>query len=237
MKPYAPSRRQGLAELYAPRVKRLAQQVASRMSANVSDEDLFQEGMIGVLDAIERHQPVSDPSRDAYVLMRARGAMFDACRRMDILPRHQRDKADEVKKTHHRLTQALGRPPTAGEIAQALDLPLADYHSLRQSFLEFAAFEDLVEIDGLVDEQADPMQSVALREFMQKVAQLIPQLPRNQQLVLALHYQEEWSYSEIADSLQLTRGRISQLHTAAIQTLRSLMLEQDRPASGPKPLA
>ena len=100
-----------------------------------------------------------------------------------------------------------------------------------------AAGPQKLEIDGLVDEQADPMQSVALREFMQKVAQLIPQLPLNQQLVLALHYQEEWSYSEIADSLQLTRGRISQLHTAAIQTLRSLMLEQNRPASGPKPLA
>jgi RNA polymerase sigma factor for flagellar operon FliA len=38
---------------------------------------------------------------------------------------------------------------------------------------------------------------------------------------MALHYQQDLSFAEIAEVLQLTRGRISQLHTEAMLSLRA----------------
>jgi RNA polymerase sigma factor for flagellar operon FliA len=42
-------------------------------------------------------------------------------------------------------------------------------------------------------------------------------------LVLALHYQQELSYAEISVIMDLTRGRISQLHTQAMLNIRRLL--------------
>jgi RNA polymerase sigma factor for flagellar operon FliA len=42
-------------------------------------------------------------------------------------------------------------------------------------------------------------------------------------MVMALHYQQDLSFAEIAEVLKLTRGRISQLHTQAMLTVRALM--------------
>jgi len=40
-------------------------------------------------------------------------------------------------------------------------------------------------------------------------------------MIMALHYQEDLSYREIAQVLNLTAGRISQLHTQAIIRIRA----------------
>jgi RNA polymerase sigma factor for flagellar operon FliA len=52
---------------------------------------------------------------------------------------------------------------------------------------------------------------------------VLKQLPEKQQLVLALHYQQELSYAEISVIMDLTRGRISQLHTQAMLNIRRLL--------------
>ena len=42
---------------YVPLVRRLAFQIASRLPPNVDLDDLIQEGMMGLLDAIKRYEP------------------------------------------------------------------------------------------------------------------------------------------------------------------------------------
>jgi len=42
-------------------------------------------------------------------------------------------------------------------------------------------------------------------------------------MVMALHYQEDLSYREIAAVMSLTPGRISQLHTEAMVAIRALI--------------
>jgi RNA polymerase sigma factor for flagellar operon FliA len=55
---------------------------------------------------------------------------------------------------------------------------------------------------------------------MERLTLLLKGLPEKQQLILALHYQQELSYSEISDVVGLTRGRISQIHTQAMLAIR-----------------
>ena len=73
------------------------------------------------------------------------------------------------------------------------------------------------------DDQADPLQAVSLKEHTQRIEALLQTLPERERQVVALHYQEQLSYREIAFVMQLTPGRICQLHTQAMLRLRSGM--------------
>lgn len=77
---------------YAPLVRKLAFQIASRLPPNVDLDDLIQEGMMGLLDAVKRYEPRPGLNFEAYARFRITGAIYDSCRENDILPRNQRDK-------------------------------------------------------------------------------------------------------------------------------------------------
>jgi RNA polymerase sigma factor for flagellar operon FliA len=98
-------------------VRRIASHICSRLPANVELDDLFQEGMTGLLDAIQRYKPQPNLSFEAYASTRIRGAIYDACRRDDLLPRHQRDKLDQLEKTTRRLEQACALRARGGRCA------------------------------------------------------------------------------------------------------------------------
>ena len=206
-------------------VRRIASHICSRLPANVEMDDLFQEGMTGLLDAIQRYKPQPNLSFEAYASTRIRGAIYDACRRDDLLPRHQRDKLDQLEKTTRRLEQQLGRVPSEQEVADALEMPLEDYHGIVDSLVNVMPLDDVPEDMLPTDPYGDPMQLLASRQFMLRMVDILKRLPDKQQMVMALHYQEDLSYREIAAVMNLTPGRISQLHTQAMIAIRALMAE------------
>mgnify|MGYP006300807539 FL=1 len=63
---------------HSPLVRRIASHIGSRLPANVELDDLIQEGMTGLLDAIQRYKPQPNLSFEAYASMRIRGAIYDA---------------------------------------------------------------------------------------------------------------------------------------------------------------
>jgi len=206
---------------HAPLVRRIASQVASRLPASVEVDDLVQEGMLGLLDAAQRWQPQAGGAPfGAYARLRIRGAMYDWLRGNDLLPRHQRDRlraAHAVTALEHQ----LGRPPEDAEVAAALGISLADYRSLLEGAVSINVVDEMAELDEPVaDERSDPMESAAQRQTVQRLLPLLAQLPPKEQQVLALHYAEHLSYREIAFVMDLTVGRISQLHSQAMLRLR-----------------
>lgn len=204
-------------------VRRIASHICSRLPANVELDDLFQEGMTGLLDAIQRYKPQPNLSFEAYASTRIRGAIYDACRRDDLLPRHQRDKLDQLEKATRRLEQVLGRMPSEQEVADALAMPLEDYHGIVDSLVNVLPLDEVPEDMLPTDPYGDPMQLLASRQFMLRIVDILKRLPDKQQMVMALHYQEDLSYREIAAVMNLTPGRISQLHTEAMIAIRALM--------------
>jgi RNA polymerase sigma factor for flagellar operon FliA len=52
---------------------------------------------------------------------------------------------------------------------------------------------------------------------------VIKDLPEKERMVVALHYQEDLSFREVATVLDLTPGRISQIHTQAMLRIRSVL--------------
>lgn len=208
---------------HTPLVRRIASHIGSRLPANVELDDLFQDGMTGLIDAIRRYKPQPNLSFEAYASTRIRGAIYDACRRDDLLPRHQRDKLDRLEQTTRQLEQALGRVPSDQEVATALDMPLSAYHDIVDSLVNLMPLDDVPEDMLPTDPYGDPMQLLASRQFMMRMVDILKRLPEKQQMVMALHYQEDLSYREIAAVMGLTPGRISQLHTEAMVAIRALI--------------
>jgi RNA polymerase sigma factor for flagellar operon FliA len=65
------------------------------------------------------------------------------------------------------------------------------------------------------------MRSVAMSQFAERIALILSGLPDNEKLVMALHYQEDLSYREIAQVMNITPGRISQIHTQGMIRIRA----------------
>lgn len=206
---------------YAPLVRRLAFQIASRLPPNVDLDDLIQEGMMGLLDAIKRYEPRPGLNFEAYARIRITGAIYDSCRENDILPRNQRDKISELERAVHRLEQELGRSPTEQEVAQACDLTMEQYHESLDNAIGITAIDDVHESLLPASDDANPEQITAFKQMSKKLGELIHKLPERERLVIALHYQEDLSFREVAYVLDLTPGRISQLHSQAMLRIRA----------------
>ena len=206
---------------HLPLVKRIAYQIASRLPPNVEVDDLVQEGLTGLLDALKRYEPQPNLNFEVYARTRIRGAIYDACRRNDILPRNQCDELVNLEKKTRSLEQTLGRHPTEIEIADACEISLAEYHGVMGTMVNLMPLDDLSEDMLPADLDSDPMQAASMRQFADRIALILEGLPENERLVMALHYQEDLSYREIAQVMNLTAGRISQIHTQGMIRIRA----------------
>ena len=219
---YAAGTLESVVREHTPLVRRIAYQVGSRLPASIELDDLVQEGMLGLIDAAQRWQPqASGAPFGAYARLRVRGAIYDWLRGNDLLPRHQRDKLKAAQEAVTALEHQLGRPPEDAEVADQLGLGLTDYRALLEGAVSIAIVDEIPEAaEQATDERSDPLEQAALRQTMQRLQPLLQALPTKEQQVLALHYTEHLSYREIAFVMDLTAGRISQLHTQAMLRLR-----------------
>ncbi len=208
---------------FQPLVRKIAGQIGSRLPANVMLDDLIQEGMTGLLDALQRYKPQPNQSFEAYASMRIRGSIYDACRKEDILPRNQRDRLDELEKITQRLQQNFGRLPSEQEVAQAAGISMDDYYQVLDTLVNVLPIDDVPENLLPSDPFADPFEKVSGHQFIEQVIEILKHLPEKQRLMMALHYQEDLSYREIAAVMDLTPGRISQLHTQAMISIRAAL--------------
>lgn len=220
-----------LVQEHAPLVRRMAHQIASRMPASIELDDVIQEGMLGLLDAARNWQPQADGAPFAvYARLRIRGSIYDWLRSNDLLPRHQREKLRAAQEAITALSHKLGREPEDGEVALSLGLSLTQYHTLLEGAVSINVVEQIAESDEPVaTPDSDPFEQASVRETLQQLEPLLARLGVKEQQVLALYYTEHLSYREIAEVLDLTRGRISQIHTQAILRLRGWLTTSGSP--------
>ena len=97
---------------YAPLVKRIAYHLMAKLPASVQVDDIIQNGMIGLLDAISRYEEGLGAQFETYAVQRIRGSMLDGLRENDWLPRSLRRDMRRIEGAIHELEQTHGRPPT-----------------------------------------------------------------------------------------------------------------------------
>ncbi|HWI59935.1 MAG TPA: sigma-70 family RNA polymerase sigma factor, partial [Bacillota bacterium] len=119
-----------LIERYLPLVRSALGRLAMNLPEHVDHDDLNSAGMIGLLQALRNFDPACGSPFEAYARQRVRGAMLDELRRMDWVPRTVHEKARRIQEAIAQLEQKLGRIPTDGEVARALNLSATEYEEL-----------------------------------------------------------------------------------------------------------
>ena len=214
---------------YSPLVYRIARRVRRRVGYAVELDDLICEGTIGLLQAAERFDPSLEKDFEHLAQARIQGAMLDSLRRLDPLSQRRRREARRVRNTREKLESRLGRVAGTDEMANELGMELEDFHSLhRDIHIRLpVSTEDLN--SELQSREPDPRVRAEKRERIALIRELIETLPERQRLVLSLIYFNELSQKDVANVLQVTEARVSQLHKEALERVRKRMKSQARP--------
>jgi len=225
--------RDQLVQRFVPLVKRIAYHLMARLPASVQFEDLVQNGMLGLLDAIERFEEGFGAQFETYATQRIKGAMLDGLREDDALPRHLRREMRRIEAAMSQLEQNLGRAPQESEIAARLEIPLAEYQKTLQEARghQVLYFEDFTGDDDesflerhFTDDEANPLRLLEDMNLRQALVEAIEHLPEREKLVMALYYEQELNLKEIGEVLGVTESRVCQLHSQAVGRLRSVVL-------------
>lgn len=229
---------------YAFLVRCVADRLGINGAADLDRDDLISHGIIGLIDAVEKYDHCRGPRFESYASTRIRGAILDAVRGMDWLPRSVRASASVVERAVTGLEQRLGRHPSLDEVSEASGLDedeiervLTRVQSARMASLESMGSLDLTDsggdtlmlmpLSGGSDARwPAPDASAEAAEQRRVLVQAIGTLPPDERLVLSLYYFEELTLREIGQVMSLTESRISQIHTKAMMRLRAHLRTQ-----------
>lgn len=196
-----------------------------------SREDLENVGQLGLLQALDAYDPNRRTPFVSYAYGRVRGAVVDYLRSIDVLPRERRRRLAQAHQAVETLRQTMGGEPKDRDVANYLDISLSDYHRLltdaqRRYALSLhapvGAENDQVVLETLPNDDAmAAFEQVDRNSMHEYVATLIKDLPEREQNILALYYFENLRLREIAQLMNLTEARISQILSKILSNLRA----------------
>ncbi len=226
---------------YSPLVKYVAGRMSTGLPAHVEEADLISYGLEGLINAIERFDLSREIKFETYAITRIKGAIIDALRALDWVPRSVRARAREIEKVHAKLEHRLHRTPTDEEIAREMGITVEEFQEalVKISNSTVVALDELWTVsdssgdqvsllDTLHDPDApDPQQVLDASELKDRLSEAIGALPEREKLVIALYYYENLTLREIGEVLGVTESRVSQLHTKAVLRLKSRLQSDD----------
>lgn len=227
-----PDLREKLILEYAPLVKVVAGRLSMYLGYNVEYEDLVSYGIFGLIDAIDKFDKNKEVKFETYASLRIRGAILDQIRKMDWIPRTVRQRQKQIDTAMKELEQRNGRPATDAEIAAYMGI----------SEDEFLDWQNQVKADNIISlneyiEQGndisseksfssgfDTPESVIEKSELKKILEeSLELLTDKEKKVILLYYYEELTLKEISRVLEVSESRISQLHTKALQKMKTKM--------------
>lgn len=228
----APDLREKLILEYAPLVKIVAGRLSMYLGYNVEYEDLVSYGLFGLIDSIDKFDASKEVKFETYASLRIRGSILDQIRKMDWIPRTIRQRQKQIDAAMKEIELQEGRPATDAEIAQRIGI----------SEDEFLDWQGQIKADNIISlneyiEQGNDVSSEAslssgfdtpesviekseLREMLDEALEL---LTEKEKKVILLYYYEELTLKEISSILGVSESRVSQLHTRALQKMKTKM--------------
>lgn len=209
-------------------VKIIAGRLFSTYKNNIEFDDLVSYGIFGLLDAIDKFDPLRNVKFETYAYIRIKGAIIDQIRLMDWVPRSVRQKYKRVEEAYNSIEISCGRSASDEEVSEILGIKINDLNEILSEIHSYSVISLEEKITNnpnftIVDEDSkkDPEKSFEQEEIKIIMKKVLKELPEKEQKVISLYYYSELTYKEISLVMGVSESRISQIHTKAIMKLRS----------------
>ena len=222
--------RDELVRHFLPLAHRLAQRYRGAWEPR---DDLIQVASLGLLKAIERHDPDRGTTFQAFAVPTILGEIkryFRDCGWAVHVPRGAQDLALKVEQAQRALLMATGRPPTLQQLAEHLELPLEvvcdaaeaaiAHHS---TSLDAPATDAEDETNTVLDTVGKTDPGYERVEEDASIARARQQLTERQRRVLDLRFIEEHSQVQIAEQLGISQMQVSRILRKAINDLTAIV--------------
>lgn len=208
-------------------VKKIAFYYIGRVHQVVEVDDLLQIGMVGLIEAAHNYAPQEGVTFENYARLRVKGSIVDYLRKSSNLCRGTIKRKQNFDKAHRKLELRFKRAPTSEEIADELKIPISDLMSWQRDFAasKNQSIEEASEVYGdfLFSTDQTVEEKILNGELKGILRDNIGKLNKQQLLVLQLYYAEELNVYEIAEILSVSTGRVSQIKSAAVKQLKSII--------------
>lgn len=215
---------------YAPLVKIVAGRLSIYLGYNVEYDDLVGYGIFGLIDAIDKFDYGKGVKFETYASLRIRGAILDQIRKMDWIPRSLRQKQKKIEAAMSKLETQYGRPAKDEEIAAELGIDTEELLNWQGqakitnviSLDEFVEAAGEREVNIIRSDSFEQPENVAMKnEIKQQLMESLDGLTDKERKVILLYYYEELTLKEISRILDVSESRVSQLHTKALQKMKT----------------
>ena len=219
---------------YAPLVKVVAGRLSMYLGYNVEYEDLVSYGIFGLIDAIDKFDFLKDVKFETYASLRIRGAILDQIRKMDWIPRTIRQKQKKIDAVIRDIEARYGRSATDEEVSSGLGITEEEYldWQSQMKITNVVSLNEFLEQGSEVPNEAsqsrssqfDSPEEVLERDELKKMlTESLELLTQKERKVIVFYYYEDLTLKEISNILGVSESRISQLHTRALQKMRTKM--------------
>lgn len=211
-------------------VKKIAWQIFGKVNNVVEIEDLIQQGMEGLIQAAQKYTSKEGVDFTQYAYLRIRGSIIDYLRKNSNLCRTTIKKKQEFDSAYNFLLNKLSKEPTKAELIKHLGITNEEF-----SYWENAFQANKVQsLDEIYDEfsilfasnNTNPEEEFSDLEMKNLLKNALKNLNQREIMVTQLYYVEELNVYEIADILQISTGRISQIKKTIVEKLRKIINEK-----------
>ena len=212
-------------------VRKIAWHMHGRVKSAVEIEDLIQIGMYGLVTAAQNYVVKEGVSFASYAGIRIRGEIVDHLRRNSNLCRTTIQMQQKYNASFEKLSRQLQREPKNSEIAIDMGLEASELDNWEQAF----AANTHQSLDSVYDEfsiwfasnDQSPEDELSDTELRENLVEALKTLPEREAMLVQLYYVEELNVYEIAEVLEITTGRVSQIKKSAISRLREFIQKID----------
>jgi RNA polymerase sigma factor for flagellar operon FliA len=205
--------RERLIEAYLPYARILAAKLfTGRIDHDQDFDEYLQFATVGLIEAVDRYDPARSTQFKTFASLRINGAVLNGLA-------HLSEKREQLSARSRLLVDR--RDSGKAALAEEKDV-----------FQQLADIAIGLAVGRLLDETDIDQPDVAaivpqnhyagleLRQLQQKIRSLVDGLPHQERMVIKYHYLNHVPFNLIAETMRVTRGRISQIHRQALELLR-----------------
>ena len=205
-------------------VKKISWHLHGRVNSIIEIDDVIQLGMVGLINAAQNYIPQKDASFTSYASIRIKGEILDYLRKSSNLDRTTITIKKNSEKASHLLRNKLGREPYNYEIADELGISTEKYFEWSNAF-EAGVNKSLDELyddysSWFVTGALNPEETINDTELRNNLKKVLGKLEGKEALIIQLYFVEELNIYEIAEVMEVSTGRVSQIKTSAIKRIR-----------------